>query len=147
MLSLLPILRFAVESTREWQRFVLERASFQALCRLLSAYQSGKNALPVADALAAATDDHAQKKRAAYWGMPGIFVYKDHQSKHLAAQLAADGELMDTLVCERYHNISKLGMEHIDNTNRMEATALARICLAHSRLLREGHAFQTGLIG
>ena len=149
MIVCLPAVRFWLEVTPGLAAAIpAEMASLASLCKVLALYQRAKHGDPVAEQLRAALREHGCNKLAAYQNMEGIFVPKDHYIKHLPSQIERDGELVDTLVAERYHQLSKVGMESISNTRRSEETALGRtVALLMHTLEVNPHAFTTACVG
>ena len=149
MMNVLPIMMFALEMQPVFLPLVRERRAFAALCKLVQTYRRAKGGHATADELRAAVADHAVQKTAAFSDLQvpdGIFVPKDHQAMHLPAQLAADGELLDTLVTERFHCVAKHAMTAVENTKKFEATVLARVVCLHTQHLRRNGSFTTRLL-
>ena len=68
--------------------------------------------------------------------------------KHVPAQVEKDGDLIDTLVAERYHQVANVGMENIDNTRVIERAALSNTLALHMHTLTSNpHAFKTMNVG
>ena len=149
MIFCLPAVRFWLEVTPGLAAAIpAEMASLASLCKVLALYQRAKHGDPVAEQLRAALREHGCNKLAAYQNMEGIFVPKDHYIKHLPSQIERDGELVDTLVAERYHQLPKIGMESISHAVRFEETALGRtVALLMHTLEVNPPAFTTACVG
>ena len=149
MLFALPAVRFRMEVAPGLAgRVPLLLQSLTSLCVVLTLYQKTKLGANVAGELRAALRNHGVRKLNAYTGMDGVFVPKDHYALHIPAQVERDGELMDTLVAGRYHQIAKLAVESIDHTKTVEATVLGRSVMLHlNTVATNKHAFTSALLG
>jgi hypothetical protein len=146
MLVALPVVVFFMEvNPALLAALPAEYASVATLNRVRGLYQQAKLAMPVANELAAALRLHGEQKLAAYG--PAAFIPKDHYILHLPFQIERDGELLDTLVTERFHQMPKVAMDSIDNTSRFEATVLARSVSLYLHAVSSANAFETKLLG
>ena len=121
-----------------------ERASLCALSTVCGLCQQAKQGAQVGDELANALFQHGEAKMRAYGA--DAFTVKDHKLKHVPPQIKEDEELMDTLVTERYHKLSKAAMENLLNTRQFERSCLARVVASCLRTLDDPDAFTCTLL-
>ena len=148
MIAVLPIIRFFMEVTPGLKEALPnEYASLAALVSVKTFYQMAKLGLPVSNDLRDAIRLHGERKLLAYRHCAGAFIPKDHYIKHLPEQILRDGELLDTLVTERFHQLPKGGMESINNTACFEEAGLARSVVVYLNAVANANAFETKLLG
>ena len=128
------------------QQFANEIASFTALAETLGLISLGKDGWPVGDRVAQALHRHSQSFALAYGGDPAAYIPKFHFARHIPAQIARDGLVLDTLTCERYHQRTKNVADPIRNTRCFEYSVIGRSLQSHLSLLNAPFCFGTGLI-
>jgi hypothetical protein len=79
-----------------------EILSFTSLADVMSLISLAKDGRVVADQIAQGLYRHAVRFAAAYGKEEGAYIPKFHFTRHIPAQVYRDGQLLETLVCERY---------------------------------------------
>ena len=130
------------------EMFAPQLKSFAALADAIEVLLLAKDAVPgCADRLAEALHHHAQRFSAAYGSEDkAAYIPKFHFARHIPAQVLRDGFVLDTLVCERYHNRTKNIADPVKNSRNFESSVLGRALQSHLSLLNAPLCFGTGLL-